>query len=219
MADRQLQTRRYLALGVFVIPYTLAALCVSTVQGNLEFVYYSVVLLMLVLGTWAIDRRVRLPMLVLWGLALWGFIHLLAGILPIPISITEPGSPPNLYNMRVIPWLPKFDQVVHAYGFGVATFAAWYALRETYPAPPRLGHGLWLAVVFIGMGLGALNEVIEFIATRLMPGTNVGGYENTGWDLVSNCVGCTIAGVTISFQSMRDFHAVPVGPAPGDRVL
>jgi len=43
------------------------------------------------------------------------------------------------------------------------------------------------------MGLGALNEVVEFAATRLMPRTNVGGYENTGWDLVSNLAGCLIA--------------------------
>ena len=26
-----------------------------------------------------------------------------------------------------------------------------------------------------------------------MPWTNVGGYDNTGWDLVSNLVGCLIA--------------------------
>jgi hypothetical protein len=46
------------------------------------------------------------------------------------------------------------------------------------------------------MGLGATNEVIEFIATRLMD-TNVGGYENTGWDLVANAVGAGLAVVLI----------------------
>ena len=34
---------------------------------------------------------------------------------------------------------------------------------------------------------------VEFTATRIMPKTNVGGYENTGWDLVSNLVGSTLA--------------------------
>jgi hypothetical protein len=47
------------------------------------------------------------------------------------------------------------------------------------------------------MGVGAANEVVEFLATRVLPETNVGGYENTGWDLVSNTVGCLIAAVLI----------------------
>jgi hypothetical protein len=43
------------------------------------------------------------------------------------------------------------------------------------------------------MGFGAFNEVIEFAATQTVPETNVGGYVNTGWDLVSNMVGSFIA--------------------------
>jgi len=38
-----------------------------------------------------------------------------------------------------------------------------------------------------------LNEVIEFAATLLVPETNVGGYLNTGWDLVANLFGATVA--------------------------
>ncbi len=44
-----------------------------------------------------------------------------------------------------------------------------------------------------GLGFGALNEVIEFAATLLVPETNVGGYLNTGWDLVANLFGATVA--------------------------
>lgn len=47
------------------------------------------------------------------------------------------------------------------------------------------------------MGFDALNEVIEFVATLLIPNTNVGGYENTGWDLVYNLIGSTIAAAII----------------------
>jgi hypothetical protein len=47
------------------------------------------------------------------------------------------------------------------------------------------------------MGLGAMNELVEFAATLLVPETNVGGYFNTGWDLVSNLVGVVIAAVLI----------------------
>jgi hypothetical protein len=43
------------------------------------------------------------------------------------------------------------------------------------------------------MGFGGLNEVIEFFLTLTLPETNIGGYMNTGWDLVSNLVGVTLA--------------------------
>jgi hypothetical protein len=48
-----------------------------------------------------------------------------------------------------------------------------------------------------GMGFGALNEIVEFVATLTIPETNVGGYENTGWDLVFNFFGCVIAAIVI----------------------
>jgi len=47
------------------------------------------------------------------------------------------------------------------------------------------------------LGCGALNEVVEFIATLTIPETNVGGYINTGWDLVANTIGAVIAAVMI----------------------
>ena len=59
---------------------------------------------------------------------------------------------------------------------------------------PTLG---WLIVAgSAALGLGALNEVIEFIATLTMA-TNVGGYVNTGWDLVANLVGVVVAMVAV----------------------
>ena len=44
----------------------------------------------------------------------------------------------------------------------------------------------------MGMGVGALNEVVEFFASRTFA-ANVGGYVNTGWDLVANLLGCATA--------------------------
>lgn len=54
-----------------------------------------------------------------------------------------------------------------------------------------------------GMGFGALNEVVEFIATITLPSTNVGGYVNTGWDLVFNLFGCVAAAAMIRFRVGR----------------
>jgi hypothetical protein len=52
--------------------------------------------------------------------------------------------------------------------------------------------GIAVLVAFMGMGVGALNEVVEFFASRTFA-ANVGGYVNTGWDLVANLLGCAVA--------------------------
>jgi hypothetical protein len=65
-----------------------------------------------------------------------------------------------------------------------------------------------LFIVFCaGMGLGALNEVVEFVAVLTMPKTNVGGYVNTGWDLVANAVGALVAVVAIRVFWWRSVRA------------
>ena len=51
-----------------------------------------------------------------------------------------------------------------------------------------------------GMGFGAFNEIVEFVATLTVPNTNVGGYINTGWDLVANMVGAVGACVWIKLR-------------------
>ncbi len=47
------------------------------------------------------------------------------------------------------------------------------------------------------MGLGAVNEIIEFIAVVVFPNTNVGGYVNTALDLVFNAAGAITAMVLV----------------------
>jgi hypothetical protein len=54
----------------------------------------------------------------------------------------------------------------------------------------------WRAA-FAGIGLGAMNKVVEFIATFFL-GTNVGGYRDTGFDLVYNTVGAVLAACVIA---------------------
>ncbi len=59
--------------------------------------------------------------------------------------------------------------------------------------------GRLLIVWAAGQGFGGLNEVVEFAAVLAVPDTNVGGYLNTGWDLVANLAGCTVAVLLIRF--------------------
>lgn len=165
--------------------------------GNHEFLFYGVVMLFLAAFILFVDSRVRFPSWVLWALAAWGMMHVFGGTLRVPQGVTEPGKINVLYNLRLAPWLPKYDQVTHAYGFGVATIASWFAIRKAAGGTLRPTLGPLAAAALVGMGLGAVNEVVEFAATLLVPETNVGGYTNTGWDLVSNAVGCLLGAIAV----------------------
>jgi hypothetical protein len=58
-------------------------------------------------------------------------------------------------------------------------------------------------VLLAGMGVGAINEIVEFVATLVIPDTNVGGYTNTGWDLVADLAGAIVATVLLVILSRR----------------
>ena len=42
---------------------------------------------------------------------------------------------------------------------------------------------------------GLFNETIEFLITLLPGDSNVGGFTNTGWDLVANTLGAAVAAI------------------------
>lgn len=184
--------RKILAgLGALIV---LGGMGFAVLQQNGEFLYYGATLVVIMLGVFLLDRRVRLPLAVLCGLFLWLVLHLAGGMIAVPASAVDAGMTNyTLYNVRLAPWLPRYDQAVHAFGFFMSTLAAWRAIVVASANTLRPTFGPLLAAGLMGMGCGAVNEVIEFVATRIMPHTNVGGFENTGWDLVSNMVGCTLA--------------------------
>ena len=188
--------------AIFTGAYMIGAAALALRAFNQEFIFYGLVMLALIGAVWWLDSRVRLSAFSLWCLAVWGLAHMMGGTVPIPERLTEPGEQSVLYSLRLTPWLPKYDQIVHAFGFFTSTLVAWRAMNASVEgiAPGRSlprTLGPIFAAMMVGMGLSAMNEIIEFVATLIFPNTNVGGYVNTGWDLVSNLTGCVIAGVLI----------------------
>lgn len=193
-------------ISVFTLCYFLGFIAYALKVQNYEFLMYEAEMALIMMGVVWMDRRVRFSPLVLWMLVLWGFFHLAGGLIPIPDSIADmreadPGDAVQvLYNMRLLPWLPRYDQFIHAFGFGTCALAAREALQAHLGRPLSINLPMGMAVFLIALGLGAVNEVIEFAAVLLIPNTNVGGYTNTGWDLVSNSVG---AGLAILYMRLR----------------
>lgn len=168
-------------LGFFTIFYVQ--------RGNGEFLLYIGIIVLLLLLIAYTDRRVLYPPRVIWGLTLWAFLHMAGGGFRMGDDV--------LYNWIIVPLsdqLPilKFDQVVHAIGFGVATMLMYHLLTPLLK-PVHRWTALSIVVVMAGLGVGAFNEIVEFAATQLVPETNVGGYVNTALDLVFNGVGAVVA--------------------------
>ena len=178
----------------------------SFARGNGEFVFYIGVMAVIIFGLMILHRRVGISAALLWCLSLWGLLHMAGGLVPIPSSRHSPDVPGVLYNFWFVDELLKYDQVVHAFGFGITTWLCWQALSVRIAGgenEPRATPGLMILCAAAGMGFGAVNEVIEFIATLCLPETNVGGYANTGWDLVANFVGATVAALVIYLHQRK----------------
>ena len=172
----------------FTLAYLFVAFFFAFQKQNWEFVYYIAVVVLLGIAVFTIHRRVSLSVGILWGLSIWGLLHMVGGLMPVPDILPIAGDKRVFYSLWLIPNLLKYDQVIHIYGFGTATWLCWEALKYASPQI-RPTFGIVTLCALAGMGLGAFNEVVEFTAVLVMPQTNVGGYANTGWDLVANMVG------------------------------
>ncbi len=136
------------------------------------------------------QRSVKFDLLILWGLSLWGLLHMVGGNIRIEGEV--------IYGAEVIRIFPRFhilryDQIVHLLGFGVATLMCHHLLRPYLRESFESWWPLAMLVILMGSGLGAINEIIEFIAVETIPETGVGGYQNTLLDLCFNLLGGILA--------------------------
>ena len=201
-----MKTRSLWPVATFTFAYLVAASAGALVLGNGEFLLYIAVMLLLLGVVWCVHRSIEITNSALWALSLWGLAHMAGGLVPAPAAWPIDGDIRVLYSVWLIPDRLKYDQVVHAYGFAVTTWVCWQGIRAAIrhrggDAAPTFG--LMVLAATSGMGLGALNEIVEFAATLLVPETNVGGYLNTGWDLVANSVGATTAATIICLRGAR----------------
>ena len=81
---------------------------------------------------------------------------------------------------------------MHFFGFGVTTLIAYHLLKP-YLNEETNYKIIYPLLVAVSMGLGALNEIVEFAAVVSFPETGVGGYYNTALDLLFNMLGAIAA--------------------------
>lgn len=177
-----------------ILAFNFAVLSIFAVvfmsRENYEFLTYVGVTIFFMVLIILTNRKVYYPNFMLWILSFWSLAHMCGG------GVLLDGK--KLYEFMLLdivkePYLIfKYDQFVHITGFAGATLAMYYLIKPHL----KVGHG-WIAlsvvVVMAGLGVGALNEIVEFFVSVIVGDTGVGGYINTSLDLVSDLLGAIIA--------------------------
>ena len=158
---------------------------------NHEFVIYVLVIVGLLGVMFAVQRYTQFPAWMLWLFSFWGLLHVLGGAIE-----TRDGV---LFAYRIYPFLDyggdfyvlKYDQVVHAYLYGVFAVMYYHLLRSMlgirgYP------FAVWFFAILASLGFSALNEIMEFLIAISLERNGVGGYENAMLDLIFNLSGALI---------------------------
>ena len=103
-------------------------------------------------------------------------------------------------------YILKMDQLIHFYGFAVAAVVVYQLLALNFKDIKKAKSAVFLAWVG-SMGLGALNEVIEFIAFVSLSKTGVGDLYNTGLDLVFNMLGAFIGAIVAARRDGKNRYS------------
>ena len=189
-----LLTRRELPVLIVNLLYIPVFTTIALRELNFEFVLYvGVVLLVGTLVIWK-QRKVKFDLTILWGLTLWGLLHMAGGNIQVGDDV--------LYGLQLIPVVLRYDQFVHAFGFGTAALVC-YHLLQPYLQKDVERWTVFVLVMLMGSGLGAINEIIEFIAVKTIKDTHVGGYDNTLWDLIFNLIGGVFAVGWLTIRKRR----------------
>ena len=185
-SSRHLGPTEGLALGIFVVATVGFGVYGWTTGAPSTVAYLFTVLAVATITVACWDGAA--PRWVPVALAVLAAGHLAGGMVRVGNDV--------LYNASFGTPALRYDHLVHSSAVFLGTIVLWTMFIP--PAGRSARSPRLLAVCLLaGLGLGALNETIEFLTTLAHHGAHVGGYVNTGWDLVSNVAGAVGAGLYI----------------------
>lgn len=196
MLNFLVRKKNYLIL-FFTIAYLAAFTVNAFFWANFEFLYYTVVMVGLISLIIFLNKRLHLAFFILVNLSLLGFLHLLGGNLYL--------GEIRLYDFYVIPYLFRYDNVIHTYATFIATITLYSLIGDYIDERLRRKYFLFaLGLVFMALGMGVINELLELFAVLIFGVTEkVGDYFNNAFDLFFNTIGAIAATVVIYFYLER----------------
>ena len=188
------QNKRVLA---FTVAYMVIFSVLAALRQNVEFLYYMVLMVGLIIFVIAYHRDLKMSTAVLIALSFVGLLHLMGGHLYL--------NGTRLYDVYLIGNIIRYDNFVHAVGIFVITLVLYSAVVPHVDRSVR-GSGWVLSVVLVlmAMGVGAIIEVIEFGAVLFLDADEaVGGYRNNSTDLLFNLAGSMVGLAGIQWHRRR----------------
>jgi uncharacterized membrane protein YjdF len=184
-------------LSWLMVIFLLSFLAYFILNHNYEFIgYITVVGILFFILVWS-NKYYDFPIFALWLFAIWVVLHMLGG------SIYIGGT--RLYDLILLNWfngadiskefvILKYDQFIHAYCYVAIASLIYFMLKQHMK--PRQTKALIIFTILAAVGVGLLNEVIEF-GLVLFAGAaeTVGGYYNTALDLVFNLIGAILGAI------------------------
>lgn len=172
---------------IFTFFYLVFFTIYAIIKVNYEFIFYSLVLLLLIeLGIY-IHKKIHLPASIVIGLSLLGFMHILGG------NISIEGV--RLYDKVFLFGAIRYDNIIHFIGSILATFVLnelFYSVIERGTKIERRFY--YFSLFLMGLGVGLINEIVELMAVIFLNAhEGVGDYLNNAIDLVYNSIGVIIA--------------------------
>ena len=188
--------RNYLIL-VFTIVYLAAFTFNGVLNANFEFLYYTFLLSFLIYLVIYLHQRLHLGFFILFNLSLLGFLHLAGGNFYL--------GDLRLYDYYFIPYIFKYDNMIHSYGTFIGTWALYSLLISHFREPVKKRFPvLALLLIFMAIGMGTIVELVEFLAVIIFGvAEQVGDYYNNTLDLLFNFLGSVLATVIIYFYQYR----------------
>jgi len=167
-------------------------------RENFEFIWYIFIMLVLIGVFSVLHRRYKFSTLTLIGLSIWGIAHMFGG--------STIFGEPRIYGRVLVDLfttgdttLFRYDHLMHFYFYLVMT-AVIYQILKDYLKPNANWFVVSVFIVFASMGVGAFNEIVEFMPVLFLAETGVGGYFNIAWDIVFNTLGAIVTVVYLSFR-------------------
>ena len=189
-------------LILFNFIYVISFLIYYIKIENYEFLSYIFIMLVLFSVIALTLKKTGFNYFVLWGLSIWGLLHMAGGSLKVGNEV--------LYAFRIIPiWVTenfyvlRFDQFVHFYLYFVMVFVIWGLLKKELKVEGWNKFVVYALICLGSLGIGGLNEVIEFIMVLVLAETGVGGYYNTAWDIVFNTLGALLGVLVLMFVNRK----------------
>lgn len=184
------EKKMFLVLVAFFL-FVLAFFVNAFITGNIEFVFYSTIILVLVYFVAKYRHKFNMSTGAIIAIVAFLVLHILGGNVNI-------GSV-RLYDYWIIPFWLKYDNFVHFVGGFLAAIISYNLLMPSL-SQRKLEDKFFigLAVVLMASGLGAFNELIELVAVLYFNAAErVGDYLNNAFDLFFNFLGSVFALVYI----------------------